>query len=132
MDFINENASRDIITTLKRWLENKNAGKSFSKYLIDNGYMTIGIMDAGEIGKILYEELKKSEVEVKWFVDRNAEGIGQIDGKPVRLLRDVFLLEKVDIICVSPIYDYEKVYSYLVEHDPTICTLSLRDAAYEM
>ena len=89
-------------------------------------------MDAGEIGRILYGEIKDSDIKVKWFVDRNAEGIDNIDGIPVRLMRDVFTLEDVDIICVSPVFDYEALNNYLVRNDPMIRTICLKDAVYEM
>ncbi len=132
MEFANPNINKDTIQTLKRWLENKNAGKSFVDFFREYGCSSIGIMDAGEIGRILYGEIKDSDIKVKWFVDRNAEGIDNIDGIPVRLMRDVFTLEDVDIICVSPVFDYEALSNYLVRNDPMIRTICLKDAVYEM
>ncbi|MCR5249103.1 MAG: hypothetical protein K6E50_00700 [Lachnospiraceae bacterium] len=132
MEFGNRNTDKDTILTLKRWLEAKNRDRSFADYLKECGYLRVGIFDAGEIGRILYDEIKNSGVEVCWFVDKNAEGIAELDGKPVRLMRRVFELPSVDIVIISPIYDYEAVTGFLAEHDPTICTLSLKDAAYEL
>ena len=132
MDYVNANVGRDTIQLLKRWLENKNDAKSFCDYFLAAGYKTIGIMDAGEIGRILYDELRNSKTEIKWFIDKNAEGISAIDGIPVRLMKDVFGLPMVDIICVSPVYDYEAVNAFLTQHNPEIHTISLKDAAYEM
>ena len=132
MEFANPSIDRDTIQLLKRWLENKNNNKSFCDYFSTAGYKTIGIMDAGEIGRILYDELRNSKIEIKWFIDKNAEGVSTIDGIPVRLMKDIFSLPMVDIICVSPIYDYEAVNAFLTQHDPEIHTISLKDAAYEM
>ena len=132
MEFANPNFNKDVMQTLKRWLENKNEGKNFAGYFSECGISSIGIMDAGEIGRILYGELKNTVVNVKWFVDQNAEGIDNIEGIPVRMLKDVFELESVDIICISPIYDYEALSSFLIKNDPGIRTISLKDAAYEM
>lgn len=132
MEFANPSIDRDTIQLLKRWLENKNNNKSFCDYFATAGYKTIGIMDAGEIGRILYDELRNSKIEIKWFIDKNAEGISAIDGIPVRLMKDIFGLPMVDIICVSPIYDYESVNAFLTKHNPEIHTINLKDAAYEM
>ena len=120
MGFFNPNTDRDTILTLKRWLENKNKGRSFADYFRECGYRTVGIFDAGEIGRILYEELKDTGIRVEWFVDKNAEGIQWIDGIPVKLMQEVFDLPAVDIVCVSPIYDYEAVNRYLAAQDPQI------------
>ncbi len=133
MEFANPNEIKDTMQTLKRWLENKNDGKSLADLFREYG-SSIGIMDAGEIGRILYKELRNSDqdMEIRWFVDKNAEGIGSIDGIPVRLMKDVFELERVDIICISPIYDYEAVSTFLMKKDPKIRTIYLKDAVYEL
>ena len=132
MEFANPNYNKDVMQTLKRWLEDKNEGKSFAEYFRECGCSSIGIMDAGEIGRILYGELKNTGITVKWFVDQNAEGIDNIDGIQVRMMKDVFELESVDIICISPIYDYEALSSFLIRNDPRIRTISMKDATYEM
>ena len=132
MEFMNPNTDRDTVLTLKRWLENKNKNHSFADYFTECGYGSIGIFDAGEVGRILYDEIKDSCIVVQWFIDKNAEGIETIEGIPVRLMKDVFTLPKVDIVCVSPIYDYEAVSAFLIKHNPEIRTLSLKDVAYEI
>ena len=83
----NENLSHDGFVMLKRWMENRNAGKTFADYIHEYGYRTLGIYDAGELGRLLYEEIKDSDITVKYFVDRNAEGLGKIEGIPVACLR---------------------------------------------
>lgn len=132
MEYANPNENRETIILLKRWLENKNKNRTFADYFHECGYKSVAIMDAGDIGRILYEELKDSDIKVRWFVDRNAEGLHDIDGIPVRMLKDVFDMPTVDVICVSPVYDYEGINKYLVSHDAKYRTLCLKDAAYEM
>lgn len=132
MEFMNPNIDKETIVTLKRWLENRNNNRNISDYFMECGYRSIAIFDAGEIGHILYDEIKNSEIEIKWFVDKNAEGICEIDGIPVKRIQEVFDLPEVDIVCISPIYDYEALNTYLVSHDANIRTLSLKDAVYEM
>ncbi len=132
MLYSNVNADRDIIYTLKRWLENKNNKVCLSDHLIDCGYSDIGIADAGEIGRLLYEEIKETDVSVKWFIDKNAEGIAEIDGIPVFLLNEILDLPKVDIVVISPIYDYEELKKYIARHDPSIRTVCLKDLISEV
>ena len=79
MKLENENLHKDGFTTLKKWMENRNAGKTFVEYFHEYGYKTIGIYDAGDLGRMLYEEVKDSDITVKFFVDRNAEGIGSME-----------------------------------------------------
>lgn len=131
MEFSNPNEGRETIILLKRWLENKNNGRTFVDYFHENGCKSVAIMDAGEIGRILYGEIKDSDIKVLWFADRNAEGLHDIDGIPVCMMKDVFDMPDVDIICVSPVYDYDAVNRYLVGHDAKYRTLCMKDAVYE-
>lgn len=116
---------------LKKWLENRNAGKSFADYLLEYGYKTIGIYDAGELGKILYDEIGDSDVQVKYFVDRNAEGIGSVDGIPVITLAQIERMEEVDALLVSPIVNYDAVCKILAERVPKLRVMAFRDAVFE-
>ncbi len=127
----NENLNRDGFAMLKRWMENRNAGKTFADYFHECGYRTIGICDAGEIGRLLYEEIKNSDIVVRYFADRNAEGLRMIDKVPVVPLSRIPDMEEVDVLVISPIMDYDAVCSLLAEKDPAIRTLSLKEAVYE-
>lgn len=131
MEFSNPNEGKDTILLLKRWLENRNNNRTFVDYFHEIGCKSIAVIDAGEIGRILYGEIKKSDIKVLWFADRNAEGLHDIDGIPVCMLKDIFDMPNVDIICVSPVYDYETVNKYLVGFDVGYRTLSMKDAVYE-
>lgn len=127
----NENLSRDGFAMLKRWMENRNAGKTFVDYLHEYGYKTLGIYDAGELGRLLYEEIKASDLKVRYFVDRNAEGLKAIEGIPVIYLSEISKMEEVDVLIISPIVDYEAVCQILSEEAPKLQTLSLKEAVYE-
>lgn len=127
----NENLNRDGFAMLKRWMENRNAGKTFVDYFQEYGYKTLGIYDAGELGRLLYEEIKDSDLTVCYFADRNAEGLGTIEGIPVIYPSQIPQMEKVDVLVISPIVDYEAVCQALVEEAPELQTLSLKEAVYE-
>lgn len=59
---------------LNQWLMLKQEGKSLEKYFIDNDYKSIAIYGMGEIGNRLYEELKNTDIEIKYVVDQNPAG----------------------------------------------------------
>lgn len=127
----NENLNRDGFVMLKRWLENRNAGKTFVDYFHEYGYLTLAVYDAGELGRLLYEEIKDSDLTLRYFVDRNAEGLGTIEGIPVISLSQISCMEEVDVLIVSPIADYDAVCRVLAEKAPELRTMSLKEAVYE-
>ncbi len=127
----NANRDRDCFTTLKRWLENRNQNKYFSDYFYQYGYRTISIYGAGDLGRLLYEEIKGTDIIVKYFVDKNAEGIHQVDGIPVYTLSEAVFAEETDVLVVTPIGNYDEICKVLAEQMPWMRTLSLREAVYE-
>lgn len=128
---MNTNQANDSATLLKRWLENRNDGKSFVDYFHEYGCSSIIIFDAGEIGRLLYEEVKDSDIKVLCFYDRNAEGIREIDGIPVYTFAMVGEMTKTDMVVVSTCFNYSEVVRMLVGIDTKIRSVYMRDAVYE-
>lgn len=60
---------------LNQWLLLKQEGKTLEEYFVNNGYKNIAIYGMGEMGRRLYDELKDSDITVKYAVDENASGI---------------------------------------------------------
>lgn len=131
LEISNANALGDTVTLLKRWLENRNNEKTFAEYFKECGYYSVVIFDAGEIGRILYDEIKNMGIIVKCFYDRNAEGIHEIDGIPVLSFSKLKDIPEADIVLVSTIYNYNVVLRMLNNVNPKIRSLYLRDAVYE-
>lgn len=127
----NKNSDRDCFVTVKRWLENRNKGKTFVDYFVECGYNTIGIYGAGDLGRLLYDEIRNSNIKVQYFVDRNAEGIKAIDGIPVVMIDEIEKMNEVDILIITPIGNYNLISKLLVMKAPILRTLSLKDAVYE-
>lgn len=127
----NINSDRDCFVTLKRWLENRNQNKKFSDYFHQYGYRTIAIYGAGDLGRLLYEEIKDTDITVKYFVDRNGEGIREIDGIPVITILEMKDKEEVDVLVITPIGNYDTICQTLVRQMPEMRTISLREAVYE-
>ena len=131
-DFINNNVHLDSFNTLKRWLENRNKGKTLDEYFKSYGYKTIGIYGAGDLGNLVYEELKNSDIEIAFFVDRNAEGLHEVDTIPVISVSEISSAKKVDVLLITPIGNYEEISKSLAVTNPELPTMSLREAVYEL
>lgn len=87
-----------------KWIQIKNGGKSLADYFKDNLMTQVAIYGLGTIGKRLYEELAKEQLEVVYGIDRNAEKI-QVDDLEIKTLDDE--LSSVDAVIVTPISFYE-------------------------
>ena len=111
---------------LNQWLMLKQEGKSLEKYFEDNNYKTIAIYGMGEMGNRLYDELKETEIEVKYAIDKNAAGAySELD---IRELEDE--LEEVDAVIVTATFAFDEIEGELgnIFSCPII---SLDDVVYE-
>lgn len=125
-------SDRDCFVTMKRWMENNNSGKKFADYLLSCGYYKVAIYGAGDIGRLLYHDVKNSDVQVMYFVDRNAESIKNIDGIQVVLPIDIVKQKDVDIMIISPVGAFDSIKRLMVDNYPEIPVLSLKEAVYEV
>ena len=126
----NKDMFRVGFTTMKRWLENRNKEKTFADYLPSFGYQSIGIYGAGEVGVLLYTELK-GVLNVLYFIDKNAESYGYFDGIPVILPQDLSVNSKCDIIIVTVMSDFDSISSVLLSERPWQAIINIYDAVYE-
>lgn len=112
--------------TLNQLFIIKQEGKALSEYFVKNGYKTISIYGMGEMGSRLLDELKNTEISVKYGVDKNAGSSAELD---VFDLEDN--LEKVDVIVVTAIFAFEEIEKELsqVMDCPII---SLEDVIFDL
>lgn len=90
--------------TLNQLLIIKQEGKFLLEYFIKNGYKNIAIYGMGEMGNRLINELKNTEINVKYGIDKNAGSTAELD---VYELEDN--LENVDAIVVTAIFAFEEI-----------------------
>ena len=96
-------------------------------YFEKNNYKTVAIYGMKELGERLYDELKDSDVAVKYFIDKNA---GELYAD-VDILTPDDELEPVDAIVVTATYyfdDIEETLGEKVEYP----IVSLEDIIYEV
>jgi hypothetical protein len=99
---------------LIQWINIKNSGKQLADYLVIEGYVTAAIYGFGDVGKCLLDELRSSDIEVKYAIDRNASNIKT----EVRVCDFSDDWEKVDVIIVTPTPFYEEIEAQINEKCP--------------
>lgn len=83
---------------LAEWLELKQKGVSIEDFFIKNDFKRIAIYGMGKIGNLLYEELKKTEIEVAYLMDQTGSIEGDLEVISVSKIHD---MEEVDVIVVT-------------------------------
>lgn len=122
------NRKNDAILKLySQWVSLKQQGKSIADYLKAQDYKTVAIYGMHYMGENLLEELRGSDVEVKYAIDRNAENIfSDVD---VLTMNDD--LPPVDAVIVTAFYFFDEIEESLAEK--LDCpALSIEDILYEM
>ncbi len=112
---------------LNQWLILKQEGKSLTEYFKANNYKVIAIYGMGEMGNRLYDELRESDIEVKYAVDKNAAGTySELD---VIEKEDDF--EKVDVIVVTATFAFDEIEAEIADK-VDFPIVSLEDVVYEI
>lgn len=94
---------------LNKWLLIHQNGSSLVPYFVDNEYKSIAIYGYKELGERLYDELKTSEINVKYIIDWAADNIyAEVDAY---LPDDV--LDDVDVVIVTASYYFEEIKKML-------------------
>ena len=87
------------------WLKLKQQDISCRDYFIENEYHKIAIYGFKELGERLYDELKESEIEVCYIIDKNKDNIwAEIDVYDMEQE-----LPEVDAIVVTPTWFFEEI-----------------------
>lgn len=73
-----------------KWLEIKQKGDNLTEYFIKNNYHSIAIYGMAVLGRRLYDELENTDIEIRYLIDRNPNGMEKI-------LKFVSLQEKLDV-----------------------------------
>lgn len=110
-----------------QWLIVRQEGKTLAEYFEKNNYKTVAIYGMKEFGERLYDELKKSDITVKYIIDKNADTIYA----DVDIVTPDDVLEPVDVIVVTATHYYDEIEEMLF--DKTDCpVVSLEDILYEV
>ena len=113
---------------LEQWLSNKQNRLRIEDYLINNGYKSVAIYGMGVLGNLLYNELKNTSINVLYGIDKYADNM-YFD---LPVIKDARLGDKVDVIIVTAIGDYEDVAEKLREGEKDINIISLENIIYNV
>ncbi len=116
-----------LFLMMNQWVAVKQEGKNLADYFTKRGYKTIAIYGMSYAGERLVEELKDSDIQIKYGIDKKADTIySDID---VVTMEDE--LAEVDAIVVTPIFFFDEIEEKLSEK--TDCPIiSLEDILYEV
>lgn len=106
-DFVNHDKYYDMYIFMIRWMEVVAKKKSIEKYLISKNIKKLAIYGAGHIGRLLYNQLKNSDVMVLYGIDQNIERNFISEDIPIYTIEE--LLPKVQAIIVTPFYDFQEI-----------------------
>lgn len=109
---------------LNEWLDLRQQGKKLTSFFCDNLIKSIAIYGMGALGERLYNELKDSEVIVKYAIDRIADQKNRRDLKIYSSEEKTF--PEIDAIVVTPVQDYWAIVSFL-ETKTSAAIVSLED-----
>lgn len=109
--FVTERKERFQYRFMNQWLQLKQKGTDFSVFFIRQGICSIAIYGAHYMGERLYDELKGSQVDVKYAIDRNP------DKKhwEIPVVHPDGVLEAVDAVVITPIFDFLDIKANLSE-----------------
>lgn len=105
---VNESSNdkfKKFFSVLDLWLKLRDNGETVAGYFQKHGYKRIAVYGVARLASHLTAELKDSEIEVVYGIDRRADFL--YAAFPIYGLEDVW--EPVDVIVVTPVYDYENI-----------------------
>ncbi len=104
-----------ILRMYSRWLGLKQDGKNLSEYFNEHGYHKIAIYGMHYLGDSLCSELKNTDIEIKYAIDRRAEKISTnldiyVPGE------NLVFLDEVDAVVVTAFYFYDEIEDILSQY----------------
>lgn len=116
-----------LMQLFNQWMITKQEGKSIVDYFHKESIKSIAIYGMSYVGERLYDELKDSDIEVKYAIDKNADGIYS----ELEIVTPQEKLEEVDAIVVTPIFYFDEIEGTL-SAKTEVAILSLEDILYEI
>lgn len=116
-----------LFLMMNQWVAVKQEGKNLADYFEKNNYHSIAIYGMSYAGERLLEELKDSKIDVKYGIDKNADGIYS----DIELVTMEDKLETVDAVVVTPIFFFDQIEDELSKKI-SCPIISLEDILYEV
>ena len=116
-----------LFLMMNQWVKVKQEGKNLAEYFKRNGYKKIAVYGMSYAGETLVDELRGSEIEIAYGIDRNTNGI--YSDMNIFSIEDE--LGEVDVVIVTAITFFAEISERLSEK--MRCPIfSLEDILYEV
>ena len=116
-----------LFLLMNQWVKVKQEGKNLATYFEANGYNKIAVYGMSYAGETFVEELRETDIEVVYGLDKNADGIyADID---VVSMDDE--LKEVDAVVVTAVTFFDEIEKRLSEK-VSCPIISLEDILYEV
>ena len=109
---INKKAERSDLyyKIANQWLLNIQAGRTIKTFFDKSEIKNIAIYGMGSLAEILYNELKNTDITVKYYIDQCADTmISTEEGCNVIGIDEIGQREEVDAIIVTPVFDFDSI-----------------------
>ena len=101
--------NRGLFRLMDQWVSIKQEKKNIEAYFIKNHYKKIAVYGMSYVGLRLVKELKNSEIEIAYGIDRNAANIYS----EIKLVTIEENLPDVDAVVVTLVDGFDKVRDML-------------------
>lgn len=116
-----------LFKMMNQWVKVKQEGKNLSEYLKINNYQSIAIYGMSYAGKSLVDELKNTDIKIKYGIDKNFDRVYS----EVNIVSMEKELEEVDAIVVTAITFFDDIAEKL-EKKIGCPIISLEDILYQI
>lgn len=103
--------NRGMYALMNHWVNIKQEGKNLEEYFLRNHYIRIAVYGMGDIGQRLVKELKNSEIEIVYGIDKNSGNIYS----DIELVTVEEGFKDVDAIVVTVIKEFDVICDTLKE-----------------
>lgn len=125
-----EDKFKQYYNVLNRWMYLKHNHKNLSEYFKRMKYNRIAIYGLGELGNRLIDELKDTETEVVYGVDKKIDNT--FVSVPAFVLEEISnTTEDIDVLVVTPIFAYDEVVDEL-KNKVNCRIISLEDVVFDI
>lgn len=122
---------RSYYQLLLQWINNKNSEKAMDEYFKEHGIKTIAIYGMGTLGELFYQDIKKTDIKVLYFIDNNTELVNMgMDDVPVVNVEQMDSMNIPDAVIITPVYDFDEIDMSLEEKGCNIMRISLEDIIF--
>lgn len=116
-----------LFLMMNQWVKVKQEGKNLSIYFDKNNYKKIAVYGMSYAGETLVEELKETNIEIAYAIDKNANSIFS----DINVITMEDNLEAVDAIVVTAITAFDEIEEQL-QSKVDCPIISLEDILYEL